>query len=297
MSEQDKEVVGEGDVAERPSAPQGSQSRNDLYAKLDEERANDPDFADVADADHDKLTEVADGPSPEEAAPAGATRKIKVNGKEVEYSLDQIDALVNKGLAADQQFQEAARLRKEAEALRNPPQTPPAPAAAPAEPQVTDDDLALARALQMGSEDEAAKVITKLRSRPNLTEVDMDRRIDQRLTFNSSVQRFQSEYADLFADPNLVSLITSKDADLVARGDTRPYYERYKAIGDEMRTWLGTVKPAETTKQERKASITKLPAANLRAPSEVEDEGEENPSSVISNMAKQRGQQVIQRGR
>src|SRR4029077_1857692 len=158
-----------------------------------------------------------------------------------------------------------------------------------AKPQVEEDYLAEARRLQMGSEEEAAEVIKRLTQRPTLTEADVTRKIDERLTFTTSVERFKSEYSDLFSDTNLSRLVALRDEELVKAGDKRSYYDRYKAIGDEIRAWAGKVKPANT-KQERKASITVLPTASKRAEQAQEEDEEQSTSDVIANMAKVRGQ-------
>ena len=279
------DVKGEGDPAKRPNSPRGSLSREDLFNKSDEEREGNEDFQDVADEDHDKLTEVPEEPSETEvkAVPQEEKKyKLKVNGQDREYTEAELIEKAQKGEAAEERFQEAARLKREAEELRQ------APKPDPAKPEVEDDDLALARALQMGSEEEAAKVIKRLKN-PILTEADVTRKIDERLTFTTSVERFKTEYPELFSDTYLSRLVASRDEELVKAGDKRSYYDRYKAIGDEIREWAGKVKPKDT-KQERKASITVLPTANVRATGDKEEDEEQSTSDVIASMAKVRGQ-------
>lgn len=281
------DVKGEGDPAKRPNTPPGAMSREDLFNKSDESHENNEDFVDVQDEDHDKLTEVSEEAEQvedkREAVPEKKF-KVKVNGQDREFTEAELIERASKAEAADQRFQEAARLKREAEELKQASQK------APAEPEVTDDDLALARALQMGSEEEAAKVIKKMRSAPTLNEDGIVRKIDERLTFQSSVQRFQTEYPELFKDPNLSKLVAIKDEELVKNGDTRSYYDRYKSIGDEMRSWLGTVKPA-SEKQERKASIVTLKTAAGRVVEKTDEDEEQSTSDTIANMAKARGQQ------
>ena len=279
------DVKGEGDPAKRPNTPPGALSREDLFNKSDEAHENNDEFVDVADEDHDKLTEVSEETTQDEVKAVPEKKfKVKVNGQDIELTEQQLIERASKAEAADQRFQEAARLKREAEEkLAQLPQKDVA------QPEVTEDDLALARALQMGSEEEAAKVIKKLRV-PTLNEGDVVRKIDERLTFQSSVERFKSEYPELFADPYLSRLIALKDEELVKQGDSRPYYDRYKAIGEEMKTWLGNLKPA-SKKEERKASITVLKTAAGRAVEKEDEDESDNASDVIANMAKSRGQQ------
>jgi hypothetical protein len=279
------DVKGEGDPAKRPNTPPGAMSREDLFKQSDEAHDNDAEYVVVADEDHDKLTEVVEETEQTEATDKGVQEKkykVKVNGQDREFTEAELIERASKSEAADQRFQEAAKLKREAEELK-------ATTKEVAKPEIEEDDLALARALQMGSEEEAAKVIKKLRA-PTLNEGDVVRKIDERLTFQSSVQRFQSEYPELFQDPYLSKLVALKDEEMVKQGDTRPYWDRYKSIGDEMRGWLGKIKPA-SQKQERKASITVLPTASGRAAEKTEEDEEQSTSDVIASMAKNRGQQ------
>jgi hypothetical protein len=278
------DVKGEGDPAKRPEKPFGSMSREDLFNKSDEAHENNDEFVDVADEDHDKLTEVVEETEQVETKREVVPEKkfkVKVNGQDREFTEAELIERASKTEAADQRFQEAAKLKREAEELAKPKEI---------KPEVEEDDLALARALQMGSEEEAAKVIKKMRERPTLTEGDVVRKIDERLTFQSSVERFKTEYPELFADPYLSKLVALRDEEMVKQGDARPYYDRYKSIGEEMRAWASKMKPA-SQKEERKASITTLKVASGRkAEPEGEDE-EQSASDIVNSIAKARGQQ------
>ncbi len=283
------EVKGEGDPAKRPNTPPGAMSREDLFKKSDDEHDNDAEFTDVADEDHDKLTEVVEETEQVEDKVLPEKKfKVKVNGQDREFTEAELIERASKTEAADQRFQEAARLKREAEELKS-----QLPQKDVEQPKVTDDDLAEARRLQMGSEEEAADVIRKLRQRPTLTEGDVVRKIDERLTFQSSVERFKQDYSDIVKDPYLWQLLTMKDEQLVAQQKAgvipvTDYYERYKSIGDELRNWVGKTKT--TPKEERKASITTLKVAyGRKAEPEGEDE-EQSTSDTIANMAKARGQ-------
>jgi len=279
------DVKGEGDPAKRPNTPPGAMSRQDLFNKSDEDAEANPDLVDVQDEDHDKLTEVTEdvAETEDKVVPQEKKYKIKVNGQDREYTEAELIERAQKAESADQRFQEAAQLKREAEELRQ------APPKDPVKPEVEENYLAEARRLQMGSEEEAAEVIKRLTQRPSLNEADVNRKIDERLTFTTSVERFKTEYPELFSDTYLSRLVASRDDELVKAGDKRSYYDRYKAIGDEIREWAGKVKPVNT-KQERKASITTLPTANVRQSGGQEEDKEESTSDVIAGMAKTRGQ-------
>jgi hypothetical protein len=281
------DIKGEGDPAKRPNTPPGAMSRQDLFNKSDEAHENNEDFVDVQDEDHDKLTEVSDETEPvedkREVVPE-KKYKVKVNGQDREFTEAELIERASKSEAADQKFQEAARLKREADEKLS-----QLPKKDVAEPKVEEDDLALARALQMGSEEEAAKVIKRLKDRPTLSEGDVVRKIDERLTFQSSVERFKSEYPELFSDPYLSKLVAIRDEELVKEGDKRPYYDRYKSIGEEMKAWMGNIKPA-SKKEERKASIVNIKAASGRKVEETDEDEEQSASDIVNQMAKARGQ-------
>jgi len=188
---------------------------------------------------------------------------------------------------AEQKFQEAARLRKEAEEIQSRQQQPKLEAV----PTVDDDDRALARALQMGSEEEAAAVIKRIRARPS-EPADVQNLIDQRLEFRNSVEWFQKEYPDIVQDPNLLQLVLSEDEKLVNAGDKRAYKARYEQIGNSLRKWRDGLKaPASREdKLERKASLHVVPAASARAAAPTEDDDGPTDREYINAEAKRRGQ-------
>src|SRR5712672_2091610 len=168
------DVKGEGDPAKRPNTPPGAMSRQDLFNKSDEDDEANPDLVDVQDEDHDKLTEVTEdvADTEDKVVPQEKKYKIKVNGQDREYTEAELIERAQKAESADQRFQEAAQLKREAEELRQ------APPKDPVKPEVEENYLAEARRLQMGSEEEAAEVIKRLTQRPSLNEADVNRKID-----------------------------------------------------------------------------------------------------------------------
>jgi hypothetical protein len=267
--------------------------RKQLYAQADEDRENNQDFTDVQDEDFDKTAEISEEADETKTEPKTQDvpkeepkkYKIKVNGKDVELTEEEMLERASKSEAANQKFEEAARLRREVdEKLKQLPVKTDA-----AQPQVTDDDLALARALQMGDEKEAAAVIARLR-KPALQLDQVSRLVDERVSFQSSVDAFKEEFPDIAGDPYLWEIAQDKDAKLVAGGDTRPYFDRYKAIGDDLRNWLKAKAPNPSEKQARKAAVPAPVKSGMRAEAPAEDDRDESPSDIIAKMAAKRGQ-------
>jgi len=226
--------------------------------------------------------------------------KIKVNGKELELSTQELIDRAQKVEAADEYLKEAAGKLREAEAAK--PAAKPQPSVEDVVAKAVEERRALVRAIQMGTEDEAMEAIEKLQGRnvPSVSADDVARTVDERLTFNDAVARFQTEYKDLAEDPVLLNIVLQRDKDLIAQGDKRTYWERYEDIGKNVRTWRESIaKPAEkaetkkpeSEKQARKASAPTVPqGAGTKAPAAVDEEDkEESVSEVISAMAKKRG--------
>jgi hypothetical protein len=234
-------------------------------------------------------------PKAAEAAPK--TYKLKVNGKEIELSEDEMIARVQKIEAADQYLAEA---KCQAEAMKLSASTP-APSDesdAPKADTLADEDLRLARDLQVGSEEDAAKAIKALRSTVKAPSVNLDelaKRTIDTIQFQEDARWFQEEYKDVFADPKLAALALQMDeqkrrAEMEA-GKPRRYRDRYQEIGEELRTWIGSNPGFDQKKQQKKESLTSIPQASVKTQRPVEDDdSEESPASVIAQMAKARGQ-------
>lgn len=269
--------------------------RAEELANINDDGTTEPFVVDAAPAE----TPAEEEETPSSSADEELEKKyrIKVNGKEIELTEAELIARASKIEAADEY------LRRAAEANRR-VQEPAAPVADPnvLQRHRDDEDLALVRAIQVGTEQEALAALRKLReqagARPSLSRDDVSRTIDERLAFNTAIERFSTEYNDVWSDPILKKIAFDKDAQLLQQGDTRPYWERYQEIGSEVRSWKESLAPAKkaevtmTDKEARKASAPKVPApASAKSkPAKVEeDDIDDNPSAVISAMAQRRG--------
>lgn len=288
MSDEEKEV-------EEKNNPK-TDRRSELYAEMDEKRAADPDYAEVADADHDKTVEIEEEDRPrdehgrfvakEEAQPP-AKRKFKIMGKEVELTDEEIEERVSKSEAAEQKFQEAARLRKEAEEMAARASVKPAP-----ESNVEEDDVALARAIQMGSEEEAVKAIKRLRT-PSVKPDEIVRLVDSKLAFQDAKRQFLDEYKEEMADPVLQQIILDREQVLAIEGKPAGY-QRMKEAGEFARKIKAKLTPDKSREQklERKESLSanQVKPANVRQAPVQDEDKEESTHDTIANMAKARGQ-------
>lgn len=234
--------------------------------------------AEAAPAEVEPVQEVA--PAIDENVPV--TRKV--NGKEITKPLGEWLRAASKVEAADDYLGQAA------EVFRSTQNTAPQPSV----PDV-DEDLALARAIQLGSEKEAVEAIRRIKSRPSVTTDDVTRTVDERITFTQAAQKAQEEFKEIFSDPNLRLMFLQKDANLLQTGDKRPYLERYRSIGEEIRGWTKTlIGPATLEqKEQRKASVAPVPSASAKAVPPADNDEPETVQDTIRQMAKARGQSWV----
>ena len=202
---------------------------------------------------------------------------LRVNGRDIQVTQDELIARAQKVEAADEYLREAARLRNDATQKLSQDASP------------VDDDLALARAIQMGNEEEAVAAIRALKSK-GPSQDDLNRTIDERLTFNEAISKFRTEYSDIITDPYLNKLALDMDAQMLASGDNRDYYTRYKEVGDKLRNWVGGIAAPVQGKVERKASAPSTPrVSGGKAAAATTEEKEESVSDIIAQMAAKRG--------
>lgn len=301
----------------------GNQDRLDRLSAIADshEREVASDFADVHDDDSttpfqapklegEDNTEGQPAPELEkEAAPDTSTQseakkfKVKINGVEREFTEEELIERASKIEAADEY------LRKAKEAVEPPPQKQAGPTKEELQRLQDEEDKALARALQVGNEEEALAAIRKIReqasARLSLTPDDVARTIDQRLAFKDAMTAFRTEYKDIAEDKVLWNLAIQRDDEMIRNGDQRSYAERYTQIGDELRSWVKSkmpaVPPAAPTldnKEAKKAAVPRVPTpASRKAPAAApEDDKEESTQDIIANMAKSRGGPQWMRG-
>lgn len=277
------------DVLPNPAENPRNQMFNAIADAEGQHKKDGDALVDVQDGDHERLATSGDPePTPVEvvAAVEPVKLKIKVNGVEQEMTQEEVLKLAEKSAGADEAFREAARLRKEAEEFRKQP-----PSKEDADVSVEDEDRALARALQMGNEDDATAVIKKLRERPS-GNADVTKIVDQRIDSRNSAAWFQNEYPDIVKDTNLLKLALDEDEKLVNGGDRRPYKERYEQIGSALRKWRDGLKPLASNQEriERKANLHVVPAASVRAAAPREEDDGPSDRDFIAQEAKRRGQ-------
>lgn len=300
--------------------PIGNTERNSFVAELaakarserDEEiRANGGEIIDTLNISNEEPApepdpkpeppqEIKESPSPEPApepkpveTPADDYVTVKVDGQERQVLKSQIIEAgvrtLQKESAADRRLEEATRLLREAQETAQPKR----------QPLPDMDEAELAHRIRMGSDEEAAEAMRVLKGRETATPEEIaafaENRAINRIKAEGAIEWFQTEYKEIFADPYLVRLALGEDERMLREGDQRSYRERYQEIGntlrDKIREWKGgkaEIVP-NTDKQERKATITNLPAASARQPA-TETPKPKTQAQIIEEMRKRRGQ-------
>lgn len=297
----DQELSTNGDLFDVND--DGSTTKFEASAEETEEKTDEEIVAEEVQRAEQEANATDESEEETEGEPA-AKHKIKVNGKELELTTQELIERAQKVESADEYLKEAAKKVRE---------TIPAPKEIPAAQQPSEQDVTakaleekrrIVRAIQMGSEEEAMAALEQLQGKtPSLKEDDISRVVEQRIAFDKAFTKFQETFPEIVNDPVLWSIASQMDKEITATGDRRDYWERYQEIGNNIRTWRdGIVKtatppkqetsaPVSAEKQQRKASVPAVPkGASTKAPAAVEEEDkEESTSEVIAAMAKARG--------
>ena len=296
-----------------------------VFARHDEEASQN---ASVPSVDDDHALETlppAEDPTPVEVAPASpeepplpATESLNpdsdyevvVEGQKVLVKGSTIieagKRTLQKEAAADHKLRLASQLLEEAE--RRSAATPPgAPAEQPpASKGITEEQLA--HALQFGTPEESTNAVRELLARGSsetrilqLSEERARLVAADEFEFRRGQALLHRDFKDLMERPALRRLFESEDARMLQGGDRRPYGERYRAIGEQLRKDFGLsaptapiAAPTAGTVAARQVAKAKAPTVPRTAAARLGEGGGElvkpiTPSDVIAGMAAARG--------
>lgn len=261
----------------------------------------------------------------EEAAPLEpeekpATRRLKVNGQEVDVELDKIieagTRTLQKESAADMRLEEATRILNEAKAqAKNFENTQPSQRAAEAI-QPSNDAEQYAQAIIDGDKDAVTKALQKILGATSpqgmadgksaVTEQDVYRMVNGVMETNKAMSLFKSDpseggFGDLFNDPILQQLVMDKEESLSKLTPGVPATERLKQAASDVRAWRDTFATKKTeisgfdevTKQKSSMATTPVSAGSRSAQKAAEAiSPEAQQESIVEKMAKARGQRI-----
>ncbi len=196
------------------------------------------------EASHDAALETAPTESEEPAKEEYKT--LIVNGKEqlvpVSKILDTGIRALQKDFAADEKLAKASQLQRELEERlarfdRTPQGAEQVQGQQPQNAQPSDEDAALARAIQFGTEEEAKRAIAAVRnSGRGMNPADMRLFVERALEQKTAEQWVKSEYGHIFSKPKLTQLFMLEETNRRKAGDMTPTKELYKNIAQEIET-------------------------------------------------------------
>ncbi len=260
----DKPMINPRDIAlaEMAKRAQQRRERDDKAVKVDvlEEDGTITPAPDVPRETVPEVTEEtaaepqvlpSEVPTPASVAPSAPEeeRELIVDGKRIRVPISKIlDAgtrTLQKESAADMRLAAATELLKSAQEKHQAPQQAQ-------QPQPSDDDAALARSIQFGTEDEAKAAIAKIRNAaPAITPQQIDAYVQQKLTqalpehqaFSEANRWLKNEYPQIVSDPDIKFMFDMKEDQARKLGDRRPYSELYADLAGQIATKFNLKKP------------------------------------------------------
>lgn len=202
---------------------------------------------------------------------------LKVNGEEIEVPqskvLEEGKKALQIGLATTQALEEAKQLKRQYEELLKGKTQESKP-----------DDLT--EAIQNAAFDpEAAKRVAQaLQERP---QQDVHKVIREEIAAQAMLDRFKNEFKDIVEDDKALRLAATMEAEKRAAGDTRPLYDIWAEVGNDIRGWKQSL--SGQSKQEAKEKLRDINVAGSR----LETKDAPRPKSIseqIDALAKMRGQ-------
>lgn len=203
--------------------------------------------------------------------------KLKVLGEEIEITPEAI-ARWQKIASGEKYLEEASKLYKSASTINEPSQD-----------VQTVDDAALARAIQMGTEEEAIAAIQQLRQQSlpaGEIEAIIERKLANRDT-KTDAERFKESYRDLLADPRAQEAVWAFDT-LYANDNEPPTFARFEKAAKKVMELRGHTGLED--KQKRKDNAPRPVVGQGARPPAKPEEREPTQREIIAEMARSRGQ-------
>lgn len=259
---------------------------------------------------------------------------LNLNGRQVEMTEEETVRAAQRVLSADERFEQASQMRREAQMVQAQP-VAPAQVSRPAQPQqfdpmqIIDDQTAsdLVRKINFGSEDEQRGAIRELGAtiasgmgRANqgptpeqVVEVATQRALAT-IAFQNNMSAIATEYKDVFESRPLsiaaADTVGQLRLEYAAKGIQKPDLELYREACKSIRDQFirkPEAQPAEepaptiqavqsipmTEKLERKRVAPQPPAAASKIATEQPKQKGYNPSSIVQQMRKSRGQSAF----
>lgn len=236
------------------------------------------------------------GDAPEEKLINGVKHYlVVVNGKEKWLTFPQLKAQAQKVESADEALQRAN------DAVRKATQLSLAPREEQSDEDSNVDVESILSSAVMGDRDAIKSLASLLKTRPSKTP-DVSREVAQAIATRSALEEARAQQKDILSVPQLVSVfnatlreVADKEPDLSIQA---AYAKAGARIRKEFAPMLKSDPQSRQGKAERKRTLVNPPTQASRQAARADEDGEENPTSVIDQIAKGRGQaRAIRHGR
>ncbi len=234
--------------------------------------------------------------APEERVINGVKHYLVTTPKGEKWlTFPQLKALAQKVESADQALHDAN------DAVRKATQLALAPREEPDE-ALSDEELeAVVSSAVMGDREAIKKLTTAIKARPSKTP-DVSQEVARAIATRSAVADAERGLQDILSVESLVPVFRARLRAVADAEPTLSIQSAYKKAGDAVRKdFAPMLKPNPQSlngKAQRKRTLVTPPAAASRVQRQSDEDGEENPTSVIDQIAKGRGQaRAIRHGR
>lgn len=299
-------VTGEfqgGEFDDSPEAREAQALREEEEARvaLEEEAARaeaenlQAEGAAEGEGDETETSAGDGGDAPEEKLINGVKHYLVLTPKGEKWlTFPQLKASAQKVESADEALQRANDAVKKATQLALAPREEPSD-----EGSDVDVESILSSAV-MGDREAIKSLASLLKTRPSKTP-DVSREVAQAIATRSAVQTAEAQQKDIFEVEPLVPVFKARLAQVAQAEPELSIVAAYKKAGDMVRKEFAPMlkkDPSRQSKADRKRTLVNPPAQGSRQAPRADEDGEENPQSVIDQIAKGRGQaRAIRHGR
>jgi hypothetical protein len=303
------EVTGEfqgGELDDSPEAREAAALREDEEARqaLEEEteraRAAELQGEGAGDGEEEegatRRQPAGEGQdAPEEKLIDGVKHYLVLTTKGEKWvTFPQLRSMAQKGESADEALQRAN------DAVTRATQLALAPREEPGDEEGSLDVESILSSAVMGDREAIKTLSTLIKSKPSKTP-DVSREVAQAIATQRAVQAAENEQKDIFSNPVLVPIFRARLTAVAQAEPDLTISAAYKKAGDVVRRDFAPMLKKDDrplSKGERKRTLVTPPAPASRQVQRRDEEGEENPQSVIDQIAKSRGQnRAIRHGR
>ena len=246
--------------------------------------------------------------------PVSAVANLKIDGEEVDSTIDQITRSYQKGASGDKRLEEANTLKhqlalKEEALIRKEQEIAAKMQAVTQDADLSDDDRKstmseLIEALVEADEDRAAELLPKILPKSDDSNLKVSSLVESAIKKNDlqkeqavyairlqdAKAKFKTDFADLAADDMLYSLVDQETIKVSKANPNATPWDIISEAAQNVRTWKGDVTPQPGKKIKKRTTPT---PRGGRASIGSDEAPKETRRDVINEMRVARGQPAL----